>query len=106
MHALSSPSPRRGVDPHPVPQARVDAGRVLGLAGIAAYNWWVVVPFVPGLMPSANGFFSDLEATGGRDATWMQHADLVAGLLIVAAFLVLGSRDVPGGRREWVAMVT
>ena len=34
------------------------------MAGVVAYNWWVVVPFVPGLMPSVNGFFSDLEATG------------------------------------------
>jgi len=105
MHALSSPSPRRGVDPHPVPQARVDAGRVLGLAGIAAYNWWVVVPFVPGLMPSANGFFSDLEATGGRDATWMQHADLVAGVLLVTAFLLRGAAGRDGRRAEWKWMV-
>ena len=88
-----------------MPQARVDAGRALGIAGIAAYNWWVLVPFVPGLMPSANGFFSDLEASGGRDATWMQHADLVAGVLLVAAFLLRGAAGRDGRRGEWKWMV-
>jgi hypothetical protein len=83
----------------------VDVGRALGLAGVVAYNWWVVVPFVPGLMPSANGFFSDLEATGGRDATWMQHADLTAGILLVAAFVLRGAAGRDGRRPEWKWMV-
>ena len=35
----------------------------------------------------------------------MQHADLVSGLLMAAAFLVAGSTGVRAGRREWVAMM-
>ena len=72
---------------------------------MVAYNWWVVVPFIPGLMPSPNGFFSDLEATGARDATWMQHSDVAAGVLLVAAFLVRGATGRQGYRPEWKWMV-
>jgi hypothetical protein len=85
--------------------ARLDIARALGLAGVVAYNWWVVVPFVPGLMPSPNGFFSDLEATGGRDATWMQHCDVAAGILLVTAFVVRGAAGRDGYRPEWKWMV-
>jgi hypothetical protein len=88
-----------------VDAARVDLGRVLGLTGVAAYNWWVVVPFVPGLLPSPDAFFSDLEATGSRDATVMQHADLAAGLLLMAAFLLRGSAGRRGARAEWKWMI-
>ena len=65
--------------------ARLTAAKVLGVAGVVAYNWWVVVPFVPGLMPSVNGFFSDLEATGRPHADLMSDADFAAGVLMVAA---------------------
>jgi len=96
-----------GHDPagDPASRARVGAGRILGVAGVAAYNWWVVVPFVPGLMPSANGFFSDLEVSGQRDASLMQHADLVAGMLLVAALLLRGAAGRDGHRAEWKWMV-
>jgi hypothetical protein len=81
------------------------AARVSAIAGVAAYNWWVVVPFVPGLMPSVNGFFSDLEATGRPHAALMSDADMVAGLLMVAALLLRGSMAGGGARREWKWMV-
>jgi hypothetical protein len=77
----------------------------LAVAGVAAYNWWTVVPFVPGLMPSANGFFSDLEATGRPHAGLMSDADLAAGVLMVAALLLRGSSARHGVRREWKWMV-
>lgn len=105
VSAMGFPSRILADRDHWVEVARVDLGRVLGLAGVAAYNWWVVVPFVPGLLPSPNGFFSDLEATGSRDATVMQHADLAAGLLMVAAFLLRGSSGRRGARAEWKWMV-
>jgi hypothetical protein len=83
----------------------VAAAKVLAVAGVAAYNWWVVVPFVPGLMPSVNGFFSDLEATGRPHAALMSDADLAAGVLMLAALLLRGARDGTGVRREWKWMV-
>jgi hypothetical protein len=85
--------------------AVVTAAKVLAVAGVVAYNWWVVVPFVPGLMPSVNGFFSDLEATGRPHALLMSDADLVAGVLMVAALLLRGSQGRTGARREWKWMV-
>ena len=71
-----------------------------------AYNWWVVVPFVPGLMPSVNGFFSDLEATGRPHADLMADADMAAGVLMVAALCSCGARRARGGvRQDWKWMV-
>ena len=83
------PSPAPGSADHR--SALAAAARVPAVAGVVAYNWWVVVPFVPGLMPSVNGFFSDLEATGRPHATLMSDADMAAGLLMVAALLLRGS---------------
>jgi hypothetical protein len=77
----------------------------LGIAGLLSYNWWVLTPLRPGLMVSPNELFSDLEVTGQPFATAMQHADLLSGLLLLGAFLAAGSATVPGGRREWWAMM-
>ncbi len=76
-----------------------------GIAGLLAYNWWVLVPLRPGLMVSPNELFSDLEVTGQPFATAMQHADLLSGLLLSAAFLAAGRTSVRGGRLEWSAMM-
>ena len=81
--------------------ARLTVARAAGVAGVVAYNWWVVVPFVPGLMPSVNGFFSDLEATGRPHADLMADADLLAGVLMAAALLLRGSLARDGIRKEW-----
>jgi hypothetical protein len=86
-------------------QTRLALAKVAGVAGVVAYNWWVVVPFVPGLMPSVNGFFSDLEATGRRHAALMSDADLVGGTLLLVALLLRGSASGTGARREWKWMV-
>lgn len=85
--------------------ARQVAARALGVVGVAAYNWWVVVPFVPGLMPSVNGFFSDLEATGRPHAALMSDADLAGGVLILAGLLLRGSRADGVVRKEWKWML-
>jgi hypothetical protein len=85
--------------------ARLTAAKVAGVAGVVAYNWWVVVPFVPGLMPSVNGFFSDLEATGRPHADLMADADLMAGVLMAAALLLRGSLARGGVRKEWKWMM-
>jgi hypothetical protein len=76
-----------------------------GIAGLLAYNWWVLVPFRPGLMHSPSELFSNLEVTGQPFATAMQRADLLSGLLLLGAFLAAGSRSILGGRREWLAMM-
>ncbi len=101
MQSLALPSGLRpsSVDEHD--RARLVAAKALGVTGVLAYNWWVVVPFVPGLMPSANGFFSDLEATGRAHAPLMSDADLVAGLMLAAALLLRGSTAGHAVRREW-----
>lgn len=85
---------------------RTVAAWVVGAAGVAAYNWWLLVPLKPGLMTSPDELFSNLEVTGQPYAGLMQHADLASGLLLLAAFVVTG----PGGwrrsyRREWLAML-
>jgi hypothetical protein len=105
MQLLTFPS---GLRPSSVDQndtARLAAAKIVGVAGVLAYNWWVVVPFVPGLMPSVNGFFSDLEATGRPHADLMSDADLCAGLLLVTALLLRGSSATTGVRREWKWLV-
>jgi hypothetical protein len=76
-----------------------------GVAGLLAYNWWVLVPLRPGLLASPNELFSDLEVTGQPFATAMQHADVMSGLLVSVAFLAAGSTSIRGGRREWLAMM-
>jgi hypothetical protein len=77
----------------------------LGAAGLLAYNWWALVLLKPGLVRSPNELFSDLEVTGQPFATAMQHADFLSGLLLLGAFLVVGSAGVRGGRRDWLAMI-
>ncbi len=81
--------------------ARLTAAKLVGVTGVLAYNWWVVVPFVPGLMPSVNGFFSDLEASGRPHAPLMSDADLIAGVLMAAALLLRGSNASGAVRKEW-----
>ncbi len=78
---------------------------ILGIAGLLAYNWWVIVPFRPGLMRSPSELFSNLEVTGQPFAAAMQHADLISGLLLLGAFLAAGSRSIPGGLPDWLAMM-
>ncbi len=77
----------------------------MGIVGVVAYNWWVAVPFVPGLMVSHNEFFSDLEVPGLRDADLMQRADLLAGVLMIVALLLRGASGRQGSRREWKWLV-
>ena len=84
---------------------RVVVAWVLGIIGLLSYNWWVLVLLRPGLMRSPNELFSDLEVTGQPFASAMQHADLLSGLLLIGAFLAAGSRSIPGGRRDWSAMM-
>jgi hypothetical protein len=84
---------------------RTVAAKALVVGGVISYNWWVVVPFVPGFMPSVNGFFSDLEVAGRPHAALMSDADMLAGVLLTAALLVRGARAQGGPRREWKWMV-
>ena len=76
-----------------------------GCAGLAAYNWWILAPFKPGLIVSPNELFSDMEVTGQPFANLMQHADLVSGLLLGVAFLATGMTALRDARPEWAAMM-
>ena len=75
----------------------------VGLAGVVAYNWWVVVPFRHGWMRSPNELFSDLAANGQPHAAVLQRLDVLAGVLLAVTFLVRGA----SGRaaREWPWLV-
>jgi hypothetical protein len=77
----------------------------LGIAGLAAYNWWLLVPLKRGLMTSPSELFSNLEVSGQPYAALMQHADVAAGVLLLAAFLTAGYRRSAASRREWLAML-
>jgi Protein of unknown function (DUF998) len=63
------------------------------------------VPFKPGLMTSPNELFSNLEVNGQPYATAMQHADLLSGILLFAAFVLAGRTTIAAGRRDWLAML-
>jgi hypothetical protein len=84
---------------------RALAAWILGIAGLAAYNWWLLVPLKPGLMTSPDELFSNLEVTGQPYAAVMQHCDLASGLLLLAAFAVTGPGAGRPGRREWLSML-
>lgn len=78
---------------------------IAAIAGLVAYNWWLVAAFKPGLMRSPDEFFSNLEVSGQPYALLMQHSDLAAGALLLLAFALAGLRGLPGGRREWLCFV-
>jgi hypothetical protein len=82
--------------------ARRPAAWACGIAGLLGYNWWVLVPFKHSLMHSPNEMFSNLEVTGQPYAIVMQGADVTAGILLLLAFVLAGSR---GARREWLGMI-
>jgi hypothetical protein len=86
-------------------RGRAVAAWILGIAGLAAYNWWLLVPLKPGLMTSPDELFSNLEVTGQPYAAVMQHCDLASGLLLLAAFAVTGRGAGRPGRREWLSML-
>jgi hypothetical protein len=73
----------------------------VGVIGLALYNWWIPVAISGRLLTSPDELFSDLEASGRPDAALLQHLDLAAGLVLVAALLLRGSRSPLGRRSEW-----
>lgn len=95
----------RGLAAAPRPRLRIVLAWVFGAAGLASYNWWALVPLKPGLMSSPNELFSNLEVTGQPYAAAMQHADVVSGLLLLAAFLIAWRGPSRSERREWLAML-
>src|SRR5215472_17438257 len=84
---------------------RVILAWILGGAGLVSYNWWLLVPLKPGLMTSPDELFSNLEVSGQPYAAAMQHADLAAGLLLLAALAVAGRGQRRSEHREWLAML-
>jgi len=93
--APSSPSSRQ-----PAPWRRPVAISV-GVIGLALYNWWIPVAIGGRLLTSPDELFSDLEASGRPDAALLQHLDLAAGLVLLTALLLRGSRSPSGKRSEW-----
>lgn len=85
----------------PISSARIVVAQFLGLVGIVLYNWWVYVVVATNLLTSTNAFFSDLEATGRRDAALFEHLDLAAGVVMFVALLLRGPWGPKGKRGEW-----
>jgi hypothetical protein len=84
---------------------RIMLAWIFGTVGLIGYNWWLLVPLKPGLMTSPDELFSNLEVSGHPYAAAMQHADLASGLLLLAAFWVIGPGTSRDERREWLAML-
>jgi len=110
MAEIASRAPARGGVPRPGDRpryalARAAGAAILGTAGLVVYNWWLLVPFRPGLMTSPSELFSNLEVTGQPYAALMQRADLASGLLLLAAFGLSGPGRGRPGRREWLSML-
>ncbi len=104
MHMSSAEQRPTGILPgrdHVALDMRLSASEVVGIAGLALYNWWVVVPFVHGMLPSANGFFSDIEASGLPHASLLQHLDLLSGVLLLATLALRGSAGLQYRGHEW-----
>jgi hypothetical protein len=78
---------------------------IVGVLGIALYNWWLPVALFGRLLTTPNELFSDLEATGRPDASLLQHLDLAAGIVLVAALLLRGRIGPDGRRSEWPWLV-
>ena len=102
---LQSASIARPCDAPRISRARLVASQVVGVAGIALYNWWFVVLFDRHLLTSPDAFFSDLEAVGRPDASLLSHFDLAAGVLIVVALLLRGALSRGEQRPEWKWLV-
>jgi hypothetical protein len=90
--------------PHLSPQ-RAALAWTLGVAGLLAYNWWILALFKPGLMTSPDELFSNLEVSGHPYAAAMQSSDVLSGVLLLAAFLVIGGRTVAAARPDWLWML-
>jgi hypothetical protein len=102
----AGPDGRRAAGPDTtISRSRQVLAWTLALAGLLAYNWWLLVPLKPGLMTSPNELFSNLEVSGQPYAAAMQHADLLSGVLLFGAFLAAGRRRIPAGHRDWLAML-
>lgn len=90
---------------HRAGSARIVVGRLLGVAGIASYNWWIGVLLATHGRTRPNGFFSDLEAVGQPHAALLGALDVAAGVLLVAALLLRGRDGPVGPRPEWPWLV-
>jgi Protein of unknown function (DUF998) len=84
-------------------------GRLVGLAGLVLYNWWLAVALGwlghGVLITSPHSLFSDLEAAGRPYAGALRALDVVAGSLILVGLALRGRRGPGGPRREWVLLV-
>ena len=63
------------------------------------------MPLRPHLLASPNELFSNLEVAGQPYAGWMQHADFASGLLLFAAFVIVGWRSLNGAGLEWLLLL-
>jgi hypothetical protein len=79
---------------------RLAAARIVGLVGLAAYNWWVAV-LLAGWLPSPNQLFSDLEVAGHPHAAVFSRLDVAAGVLMLVALWLRGPNGPAGVRPEW-----
>jgi len=103
--AVAAPRPAAAAAAVPPAPWRHPVALTVGGVGVALYNWWIVVALGGHLMTTPDELFSDLEATGRPDAALLQHLDLAAGLMLVAALLLRGPQGPEGRRTEWPWLV-
>jgi hypothetical protein len=84
---------------------RLLLARFFAVVGVLAGNWWIAMPFLPGMLPSTNAFFSNFEASGQPNADVLQFLDLLGGLLLFVALMLRGPLGPNGGREEWPWLV-
>jgi len=100
MLAESAPVGMTATPHQPAPWRR-PAAIGLGIVGVGLYNWWIPVAIQGRLLTSPDELFSDLEATGRPDASLLQHLDLSAGIVLLAALLLRGPVGRGLKRAEW-----
>jgi hypothetical protein len=99
---LNESSPVGTTSPKNLPAPwRRPAAIGVGVVGLALYNWWIPVAIQGRLLTSPDELFSDLEATGRPDASLLQHLDLAAGLVLLAALALRGPVGRGLRRSEW-----
>ena len=62
---------------------------ILGTAGVALHNWWVVI-YPLGWMPSWNALISEAEATDQPHGWLLSGIDIAVGVLVIAGVLLVG----------------
>ncbi len=67
--------------------------KVLVVVATLASNWWLLVPWLPGIVDPRLGLFSDLEVPGAAYSSVFRGCDLFAASLFLCALLLRGPNN-------------